>query len=439
MKYDDSEYLFLNFETDLDNDAAATHIGMYLAWAILRGLGSSQFERPEAVHQISALRSRQTSGGAVLLELCDGKLMSSDLNELGNAFTTAYYDRHFSKDYGRVFEPDFPDTGHPVDDLCGIADTWANFDRLAVVLDKRFAQWQSFHERPLVGAVPTQDAAAPLALEPLAPQSDEELRRRGENGDAEAWFLLGAARLAADAKPDVGAAIEAFRRAAELGHVEASYNLGVAYQNGDSVSKDARLALDWFTRAADAGHGFATFMLAQAYRSGQLLPVDLALSNALSMIAMMRGVIEAKRFGIVAGHPYSDLVVAMQSPGSLRSILEARRNQPPATPHSLGQTEHTLNRNDQEATLSLFELLATGVGAAGVFVLLYFATQLSGSLFRAFACGFGLIGAAGVFRITQRLGDTKPARILQTLAAAFPAIGSFVCLFSLYRWFSRTQ
>ncbi len=38
MKIDDAEIYFLNFETDLDNEAGGTHIGMFLGWAVQRGL-----------------------------------------------------------------------------------------------------------------------------------------------------------------------------------------------------------------------------------------------------------------------------------------------------------------------------------------------------------------------------------------------------------------
>ncbi len=142
MKYDDAEYLFLNFETERDNDDAGTHIGMYLAWAILRGLGGEHFSAPEAASHIQRLKAREITGAEVLWDRCDGKLTDDDFNAVGNAFTAAYYEKFFTRDYERVFQRDFVDTGHAVDDLCSVPDTWANFERMAHVLDQRFAQWQ---------------------------------------------------------------------------------------------------------------------------------------------------------------------------------------------------------------------------------------------------------------------------------------------------------
>ncbi|MGE4070683.1 MAG: tetratricopeptide repeat protein [Lysobacterales bacterium] len=450
MKYDDSEYGFLNFETELDNDCAATHIGMYLAWAILRGLAGEEFDQRETP-QVLALKARQTTGREVLLDLCDGKLTDDDFNAVGNAFTSVYYERYFVKDYERVFQADFPNTGHPTDDFCGIPDTWANFDRLAPLLDKRFAQWQQARSaRPEPQANSVQPPSATLSLEPLAQPSIDELRRRGEHGEAQAWYELAARLLTGDGtKQDVVGGIEAFRRAAELGHLESTYNLGVAYQNGDGVAKDASTALEWFTRAADAGHGFATFMLAQAYRVGNLVPTDIALSNALLIIAGLRGVREASSFGIVAGYPYADLVIAMKEPGTLRAVLQSRltpvqrssssqANRPtqrgPAPTPTPANADHGAKRDT-----GIMAVLATMIGAVGVFVLLLFATRLTGLPFRLLAYGIAVIGAIGVFRISQRMGESRFLQLILTLGAAVPAFGSFVCMLVLYRWWMRPR
>ena len=136
MKYDDAEYFFLNFETDeLENSAGATHIGMFLAWAMLRGLASPELLASEECEQIKA---RATTGCEVVVDLCDCKLFDSDLSPLGNAFASWYYDSQFFADYGDVFGV----TDASTDEFCSVADTWANFDKLAPVLDRRFAKWR---------------------------------------------------------------------------------------------------------------------------------------------------------------------------------------------------------------------------------------------------------------------------------------------------------
>jgi hypothetical protein len=167
-KYDDAEYLFLEFETELDNEAAGTHIGMYLAWAAQRDLLASS-----AHADLERLRARQISGRKFLFDHCDGKLMAEDFSFAGKAFADWYYERGFVADYQRVFKADFPSSGHPTDDFCGIPDTWGNFDRMARVLDRRYAQWlarpgrggnESTPQRPSPSASPGSGAAAKVEL-----------------------------------------------------------------------------------------------------------------------------------------------------------------------------------------------------------------------------------------------------------------------------------
>ncbi len=136
MKYDDAEYFFLNFEGDeLENEAGATHIGMFLAWAMLRGLASSELLASEECEQ---LKARTTTGREVVVDWCDCKLFDSDLSPVGNGFASWYYESQFLADYAEVFGVSDAST----DAFCSVADTWANFDKLAPVLDRRFAQWR---------------------------------------------------------------------------------------------------------------------------------------------------------------------------------------------------------------------------------------------------------------------------------------------------------
>ena len=94
MKYDDAEYYFLNFETDLPNENGGRHIGLFLEWAILRGLASA-----ELMQHASALRSGETLGLDLLFDQCDGKLMDEDLGDEGNAFAADYYEAHHLDDF----------------------------------------------------------------------------------------------------------------------------------------------------------------------------------------------------------------------------------------------------------------------------------------------------------------------------------------------------
>jgi TPR repeat protein len=53
---------------------------------------------------------------------------------------------------------------------------------------------------------------------------------------------------------DAVQAVHWFRKAAEQGHAQSQYNLGVMYANGVGVKKDVVQAVHWFRKAAEQGH-----------------------------------------------------------------------------------------------------------------------------------------------------------------------------------------
>jgi hypothetical protein len=137
MKYDDAEYFFLNFETDsLPNEAGATHIGMYVAWNIINDMLSDEYDAEEAVQDV---KSRKITGRDFVVDFLDCKLHDDDLNEEGNQFAEWYYESKYINDYCQVFRID----GDSTEEFCSIEDTWENFDKLALVLGKRFSEWKT--------------------------------------------------------------------------------------------------------------------------------------------------------------------------------------------------------------------------------------------------------------------------------------------------------
>ena len=454
MKYDDAEYLFLNFETERDNDDAGTHMGMYLAWALLRGLGGEHFSGPDAAGHMQRLKAREITGADVLWDRCDGKLTDDDFNATGNAFTAAYYEKFFTRDYERLFQREFAETGHAIDDFCSVPDTWANFERMAKLLDQRLAQWQAARPQPAAPASPAPAAKKPtLALEPMDAPADadarpslEDLQARAKAGDREAWYELGAEYITGDRVPqDFAAAAKAFTQAAKLGQVDAQFNLGVCYQNGDGVPKSASQALHWFSQAADGGHAEGLYMLGMAYRSGSGVPQDLGASNALLLLARAKGSANAARAGIMAGSGgYADLLEQISRPGQLLSTLAARRG---AAPNGAGTTSPTattatrrvpvVQRGDvPDATGGDFiGVAATVGGAAAVFILLLMTGSVTGAPLKYTALGFAVLAAFGTWRLSTALGHGPVLRIVLTLAAAMPVVGSFVCMLVLkWRW-----
>ena len=145
MKYDDASWHYGgNFPADLDPSAAATHIGMFLAWALLSGLGS-ELHTSEASEGLAALKARTVTPGRFVLGHCDEKFTNDDLNATGNRFAADYYAAEtggYLADYEsacmrpRIFR-------RAPASLYHVPDTWTNFEKIAPVITKRFARWQS--------------------------------------------------------------------------------------------------------------------------------------------------------------------------------------------------------------------------------------------------------------------------------------------------------
>ena len=137
MKYDDASWHYGgDFPAELPPEAGATHAGMFLAWALLRGLGG-QIHRDEP-GTLEALRSRQTTPGRFLVERCDEKFTDEDLDDEGNEFARAYFDLdkgEYLSDYEKVLGKGLPSLYH-------VADSWKNFDVLKPVLDRRLEEWK---------------------------------------------------------------------------------------------------------------------------------------------------------------------------------------------------------------------------------------------------------------------------------------------------------
>jgi len=159
MKYDDAEYYFLNFETDLPNEAGGRHIGLFLEWAILRGLAND-----ELMARAADLHSGATNGTDLLFDHCDGKLTDEDLNEQGNAFATAVYEAHHVQD---VFEAMNARDDEP-DSMFSAELTPQRHQCVLWQLDRRYSDWlrqfglpgkEALRDRVLAIVKPVFDAA----------------------------------------------------------------------------------------------------------------------------------------------------------------------------------------------------------------------------------------------------------------------------------------
>lgn len=137
MKYDDASWhTGGEFPKDLQPEDAATHIGMFVAWALHHGLASSLHLKDDA-DAVAAVQERRLTGRQFVLDHCDGKFTNNELNKPGNAFAAAYYEKGYMTDW-QTFA-----AARGVTSDYHVPDTWATFDDVSRILDLRFAEWQA--------------------------------------------------------------------------------------------------------------------------------------------------------------------------------------------------------------------------------------------------------------------------------------------------------
>jgi TPR repeat protein len=74
-------------------------------------------------------------------------------------------------------------------------------------------------------------------------------------------------------------AYKEFRAAAEDGHADSQFNLGLMYEQGIGVSKDEKEAIVWYRKSAVQGNAPAQFNLGVLYENGRGTAVDFAQAN----------------------------------------------------------------------------------------------------------------------------------------------------------------
>lgn len=139
MKYDDASWHYGgDFPADLPPEAGATHIGMFLAWAIINDRISPELA-DDAAEEVQAVRERRITGAQFLRAVCDEKFSDQDLDEIGNAFARSYYQGDDGDGYGAYID-DYEEIllgGN--NSIYYVADTWDNYDRIALAIGRRFA------------------------------------------------------------------------------------------------------------------------------------------------------------------------------------------------------------------------------------------------------------------------------------------------------------
>ena len=130
-----------NFPKDVAPENGGTHIGFFLAWAVVHDLVSEDL-REDGGEDVLAVKERRMTGRTFLFKHLDGVLSEDDLNEHGNEFARYYYNSYMGQ-YDRLIRTRLPTAYHA-------KDIWGNYDAVAKLIDKHYAAWQA--SQPPLGA-----------------------------------------------------------------------------------------------------------------------------------------------------------------------------------------------------------------------------------------------------------------------------------------------
>lgn len=141
MAYDRADFDYSSEQQPLPKGHAATHIGMFLAWAVLNGL-ENDFHRQLSAEPLARLRRREITGRQFFEAVCREQFAEKDLGVEGNAFAEHYY-RDAAGRRGAYFEDYKNCLSLRLPSFWHVADTWENYDRIAPLITRRFEEWKN--------------------------------------------------------------------------------------------------------------------------------------------------------------------------------------------------------------------------------------------------------------------------------------------------------
>ncbi len=89
--------------------------------------------------------------------------------------------------------------------------------------------------------------------------------KAAEAGHVEAMYLVGLRFKMLNTPEGYAKALEWLQKAAELGMTNAMQSLGLMYRDGEGVVRDTEMALEWLKKAATTGDVFSILKVAQIY------------------------------------------------------------------------------------------------------------------------------------------------------------------------------
>ena len=141
MPYDRADFDYSSEEQPLPKGHAATHIGMFLAWAVFNSL-ENDWHRQHSAELLARLRRREITGRQLFEAACKEQFAEKDLNVEGNEFAEYYY-RDAAGERGLYFDDYKKTLAKGLPSFWHVADTWENYDKLAAVITGRFQTWKN--------------------------------------------------------------------------------------------------------------------------------------------------------------------------------------------------------------------------------------------------------------------------------------------------------
>lgn len=137
--YDKAKWHFDgDFPEGLDYFQGYVHTGMFFGWLLENDLIGDEF-KSNFEEEIELFKTRKLTGSQIFERCLDGVLLLEDVSELGNRFALYYFDfdnGQYLADYEEILIGELQSMYH-------VADTWANYEDLRVVIDKRFEEWKN--------------------------------------------------------------------------------------------------------------------------------------------------------------------------------------------------------------------------------------------------------------------------------------------------------
>ncbi|MBW2723794.1 MAG: sel1 repeat family protein [Deltaproteobacteria bacterium] len=154
-----------------------------------------------------------------------------------------------------------------------------------------------------------------------------------ELGHAESQFALGLVLTGAlpDSPRSARKSFNWFNKAAQQGHPMAAYFLAMSYETGVGTVPDGEQAFAWYRRAAMNGSSQAMNAVAHMYATGAGIRLNLANAHAWNQVAGARGFEGAARYAakLEARMSEEDLALARKL---VRGLMKKYGGAPPAGP-----------------------------------------------------------------------------------------------------------